>query len=220
MTKISDRTIVQQLKQGIRSGCRSLNDTYQGRLVREAVVGYQVAQEDAEELVNDVLLAVMGRIAGFEFKERESDFHRWVMTIFRNRVRDHVRRKAITGGMHSNFDEALFEDESLSSDVEREVLASITRTYQESVDVRDEEHPYKEALHAVGATLEMMQPWEQVLLRCRALRVPYEEIAQYTGKNAKQLKVYHGRVMEKFLTILTREHPRIAEKRNVHRYKR
>ena len=198
---------MQELKSGSRVGYRYLNDLYQSRLLREAEAGYHLPHEDAEELVNDVLLAVMERISGFEFKRCDADFHGWVMTIFRNRIRDHVRRKALTHGLKSNFDEALFEDEALSSEAEKEVIASIIRCYEESLDGKEDPKPG--ILEVVGDVLEMLEAWERVLLKCRALDLPYEEIARYTGKGAKQLKVYHARVMRKFLKLLELQHPGI-----------
>jgi len=55
-----------------------------------------------------------------------------------------------------------------------------------------------------------METWERVLLRCRALDVPYEEIARYTGKTAKQLKVYHARVKKRFMKLLAQHYPELT----------
>ena len=60
--------------------------------------------------------------------------------------------------------------------------------------------------------LEVMESWERVLLRCRALDVPYEEIARYTGKTPAQLKVYHSRVKQKFVRLLAERYPELAVK--------
>jgi hypothetical protein len=49
--------------------------------------------------------------------------------------------------------------------------------------------------------------WEQVLLRCRALEIPYEEIATYTGKTARVLKVYHARVQKKLRREIEKHYP-------------
>lgn len=54
---------------------------------------------DAEEIASDVLLAVVKKIDSFEFKRSDADLHYWVMTIFRNRVRDFMRHQAWTEGL-------------------------------------------------------------------------------------------------------------------------
>lgn len=212
MRRFSNRRIVEELKGKSRFGYRRLNDLYRSRLVREAVASYKVAREDAEEIVNDVLLTVTERIGGFEFKECDTDFHRWVMTIFRNKVRDHVRRRSITDGLQSNFDESLFEAGAPLSDAESEVLAAIIRNYHESGIVHEQPSGFGRILDAAAEVLEKMEVWERVLLKCRVLHVPYDEIARYTGKSANQLKVYHSRVRRKFLKLLHEQHPSIFAK--------
>jgi DNA-directed RNA polymerase specialized sigma24 family protein len=65
-------------------------------------------------------------------------------------------------------------------------------------------------LQVIATVLDGMEAWERVLLRCRALDVPYEQIAAYTGKPAKTLKVYHARVRKKLMTRLSAYYPEIA----------
>ncbi len=212
MARASNKQIVQELKDGNPSGCRHLVDLYQERLVGDAVGVFDVVQEDAEELVSDVLLTVVEKIQAFEFKRGEGDFHYWVMTIFRNRVRDFVRHQAITGGMEERFQESEYDDEGQYSGVEREVVAEVVRRYQDSLREADgTSDAGGERLRIVTETLEGMETWERVLLRCRALDVPYEEIAGYTGKPAKQLKVYHARVKKKFVKMLGEHFPELAQ---------
>jgi RNA polymerase sigma factor (sigma-70 family) len=207
MVRASNQQIVRELKEGDQRGCRHLVDAYQDRLLGEAVHVFQVPYLDAEELVSDVLLAVINKIETFRFKRSDGDFHFWVMAIFRNRVRDFMRHRALTKGLLVQFDEAALEDDEAYSSAEREVIRTIIRRYEESLSSPDSENERSAAgnvgkLHVVAEALERLQTWERVLLRCRALDVPYEEIAQYTGKPAKQLKVYHARVKKKFLRLL------------------
>jgi hypothetical protein len=67
-------------------------------------------------------------------------------------------------------------------------------------------------LKVISEVLDVMESWERVLLRCRALDVPYEEIAQYTGKTPAQLKVYHARVKQKFVKLLAERYPELVAK--------
>lgn len=214
MTRSSNRQIVQKLKEGNQHGCRLLVDAYQDRLMTEAEHVFHLPHLDAEELVSDVLLAVIDGIGGFEFKKSDADFHFWVMTIFKNRVRDFVRHQALTAGLMERFDEAAFEDEEKFSSGEQEVIGAIVRGYQDSLreEAGGESHSPGTAskLAVVAEVLEKLETWERVLLRCRALEVPYEEIARYTGKPVKQLKVYHARVKKKFMKLLAQYYPELA----------
>jgi len=207
MVRASNQQIVRELKEGDQRGCRHLVDAYQDRLLGEAVHVFQVPFLDAEELVSDVLLTVINKIETFQFKRSDGDFHFWVMTIFRNRVRDFMRHRGLTEGLQVQFDEAAFEDDEAYSSAEREVIRTIIRRYEESLRSPESEKERSVAgnagkLHVVAEALERLETWERVLLRCRALDIPYEEIARYTGKPAQHLKVYLARVKKKFLKLL------------------
>ena len=215
MGKVSNREVVRELKEGSRLGCAHLLDLYQDRLTGEAVNVFHVRYEDAEEIVSDVLLTVVQKIKTFEFTKSDGDFHYWVMTIFRNRLRDFVRRVAVTDGLVEVFDEAPVEGAYSSTD--REVTRAIIRQYEESLR-EPEENPagggHTEKLTVIAEALDEMESWERVLLRCRALEVPYEEISTYTGKPVKQLKVYHARVKKKFVKLLGKHYPELQENQN------
>jgi len=216
VAQVSNREIVRELKAGDASGCRHLMNLYQDRLLGEAVSVFHVPLFDAEELVSDVLLTVIDKVGGFEFKKGDGDFHFWVMTIFRNRVRDFARHTAIAGGLAESFEEPALEDEAKFSGVEKEVIDAIVRQYAESVNSGDGDEPVGKAgeismkLKVIEETLDKMESWERVLLRCRALEVPYEDIARYTGKSVQQLKVYHARVKKKFVKHLALHYPELA----------
>lgn len=210
MARIANRQVVQELKEGNRSGCAHLVGIYQGMLVNEAVTVFNLVQEDAEELVSDVLLTVVQRIHDFEFKKGDADFHAWVMTIFKNRVRDLARHQSLSEAVVQRFDER--GDDGELSRSELEVIAAVVRQYQDSLRGDPQDNDVAGArLRIVAETLENMESWERVLLRCRALDVPYEDIASYTGKSVKQLKVYHARVKKKFVAMLTKGHPGLVE---------
>lgn len=208
MARFPNRQIVQELKDGHRLGCVHLVDVYYDRLVGEAVRVFMVPQLDAEELINDVLLAVVGKIGSFEFKYSDGDFHYWVMTIFRNKVKDFLRRQSLTEGVMERFHEPALEDENEYSSTEREVIFTLLRDYEESLKKPESWEGNgggnkRGRLDLVVDALDRLETWERVLLRCRALDVPYEDIARYTGKPASQLKVYHARVKKKFIKLLT-----------------
>jgi len=211
MSRIPNKQVVQQLKEGNPIGCQHLVGLYQEKLVGECVTVFDLVLEDAEELVSDVLLTVVQKINDFEFKRGDGDFHLWVMTIFRNRVRDLVRHHAITDGLVERFEEGDPDDGQYSTS-ERAVVSEIVRRYQDSLrDETSDDGPKSGKLQIIAEALEKMESWERVLLRCRALDVPYEDIATYTGKPAKQLKVYHARVKKKFVKMVTENHPEFVQ---------
>jgi len=203
-----NRQVVQELKAGNRLGCGHLIEMYQDRLLGEAVNVFHLAKQDAEELVSDVLLLVVNGIQVFEFKKSDADFHFWLMAIFRNKVRDFARHQALTEGMMESFQESALEEQGAFSGTELRVTREIMRQYRDSL-LDGEPGATAKKLQCISETLDKMETWERVLLRCRALDIPYEEIAVYTEKSAKQLKVYHARVKEKFIHLLAQLHPEL-----------
>jgi RNA polymerase sigma factor (sigma-70 family) len=212
--------LVQHLKEGKREACTSLVDRYQGVLLREAVSVFSLRRDEAEEVVSDVLLAVVEGIHRFTFKRGEQDFHAWVMTIFRNKVRDHVRQQARRGRMVGFDDHIGREAEDDSEMLERGLTWEVLEQYRTALvehENTDLSNPYEDPTPAVGKlvaiaeALERLDAWERVLLRCRALDVPYEEIASYTGKPVSHLKVYHARVRKKFVNILAEYYPELTQ---------
>ncbi len=210
MARISYRQIVEELKAGNRAGCTHLIQVYQNRLVSEAVNTFRIDAGEAEELVSDVLLAIVNKIRSFEFRKSDNDFHIWVMTVFKNKVRDHVRHIASTGFPMESYDKL---DGQGNDELTHSVMRAVMSAYQNALNSDGEEGDDSRVsgkLRAIAETLEQMETWERVLLRCRALDVPYEEIAGYTGKPAQQLKVYHARVRNKFIARLAQQYPELS----------
>lgn len=215
MARTENRQVVEELKAGKPSGCRLLVRMYQNRLLNEAVHVFHVKREDAEEIVNDVLLVVIRKIGVFEFRRSDADFHDWVMTIFRNRVRDTFREAAMRGTLMDSLDEEIQTEELEDGSLRREIVQMIVRDYQQSLaaerdgDVSGNGSP-RQKLQVLADALDSMESWERVLLRCRALDIPYEDIARYTDKTPGQLRVYHGRVKKKLLKLLAQHYPELV----------
>ncbi|MEK7748419.1 MAG: sigma-70 family RNA polymerase sigma factor, partial [Bacteroidota bacterium] len=133
MGRVTNRQIVEELRNGDRKGAGHLVNTYQDRLISEAVSIFHIDSLDAEELVSDVLLAVIQKIDSFEFTKSDGDFHFWVMTIFRNRVRDHIRHETLKGGLMERFEESALENDQEYSGTELEVVRAVVRQYESSL---------------------------------------------------------------------------------------
>ncbi len=182
--------------------------TYQHRLFEHLVGTFHIPREDAEELVSDVLLTVVQHISLFSFRNSDEDFARWVFTLLRNRARDFLRRQGRLGVKMEVFSEEVKGDDD-SARTTREITDIVIRDFMEGEESGKEQQ--NRPLQLVVETLQSMETWERVLLRCRALNIPYEEIAPYVDKPAKQLKIYHLRVKRKFIQKLREE----FEKHNV-----
>lgn len=192
---IQNRQIVDELKKGEHAGCSHLMQEYQHRLFDYLMHTYDIPREDSEEIVSDVLFLVVQRIAGFSFRKSDADFARWVFTILRNKVRDYWRvrkRNMMEMELLPRGDRCGEE----GGTVEEEIVRAIVRDFMAG-DEGDGEAG-QSPLELVAETLQTMETWERVLLRCRALDIPYEDISRYVEKPPKQLKVYHGRVKQKF----------------------
>jgi RNA polymerase sigma factor (sigma-70 family) len=203
MSRISNRQLVKELQTGDRMGCVHLVDLYQRKLLYECTRVFGIDSRDSEEIVDDVLLSVVQKIGTFSFKESESDFHYWVMAIVRNKVRDFIRRRVVLYGTSdretgTEIDPGM-TDGGGQGEQDHALVQAAIQEYEKSVLESEPENPL---LTWVAEVLDAMQPWERVLLRCRALEVPYSDIARYTDKTPDQLKVYHPRVRKRFLKLL------------------
>ncbi len=175
---------------------------YQHRLFEHLVGTFHILREDAEEIVSDVLLAVVQRISLFSFRNSDEDFARWVFTILRNRARDFLRQQDLHGMKMEVFSEgARGDDEAFTA--AREIADIVIQDFIDGEG--DTSELGSRPLQLVVETLQSMETWERVLLRCRALDIPYEEIAPYVDRPAKQLKIYHLRVKSKFIQKLREE---------------
>ena len=199
MSRVSNHQLVKELQTGNRLGCVHLVEMYQRKLLYEAIRVFDIDPRDSEEIVDDVLLTVVHKIGTFSFKKSESDFHFWVMAIFRNKVRDFLRRRVVLYGSSSREFKPLSSNGNGQGDEDSGLIKAAIEAYEKSVLEDDKGNPL---LDWVAEILDTMQPWERVLLRCRALEVPYCDIARYTDKSAAQLKVYHARVKKRFLRLL------------------
>jgi RNA polymerase sigma-70 factor (ECF subfamily) len=98
---------------------RRLYDLYQP-LLRAWITRAGVAASDVEDLVQDVLVVVVRKITGFEWRGQGA-FRAWLRTILAHRVRDYFRRQQYlpTATGDSDFQRRLNELESPDSALSR-----------------------------------------------------------------------------------------------------
>ena len=117
---------------------RRLDDLYRP-LLRAWVARAGVAASDVDDLVQDVLLVVIRKIAGFEWRGQGA-FRAWLRTILANQLRDYFRgqkyRPTATGDsdFQRRLDELELPDSALSRLWDREhdkhVAASLMQRVQ------------------------------------------------------------------------------------------
>ena len=117
---------------------RRLDELYRP-LLRAWMVRAGVAASDVDDLVQDVLLVVVRKVAGFEWRGQGA-FRAWLRTILAHQLRDYFcgqkNRPIATGGsdFQSWLDELESHDSALSRLLDREhdehVVASLLRTVQ------------------------------------------------------------------------------------------
>jgi DNA-directed RNA polymerase specialized sigma24 family protein len=117
-------------------------------------------------------------------------------------VRDFLRQQGQQSLTREIFSEDVKEDNETGRTA-REIADVVVRDFMKGDE--DDGDEKNRPLQLVVETLQSMETWERVLLRCRALDIPYEEIAPYVDKPAKQLRIYHMRVKKKFLKKLLEE---------------
>ena len=117
---------------------RRLDDLYQP-LLRDWMARAGVPASDVDDVVQDVLLVVFRKVAGFEWRGQGA-FRSWLRTILAHELRDYFcgqkNRPIATGGsdFQSWLDELESHDSALSRLLDREhdehVVASLLRTVQ------------------------------------------------------------------------------------------
>jgi DNA-directed RNA polymerase specialized sigma24 family protein len=162
-----------------------LHNSYFDLLVRRGQVSYGMRLEDAEELADDVLFALLMNRQRARTVKNDQELRYWVLAIFRNKAVDRYRaalRERNRSGLPVRFDQTS----------EWANLSGVNRRSWDPV----EEVENREMM-ILNGVIDEMQPWERSLLHCRALGMPFTEIAGYVGKRAVLLKVYHGRVLRR-----------------------
>jgi hypothetical protein len=118
-----------------------------------------------------------------------------------------LRRSSPDRNVTASLDDQVIPDDTLLREHDNEVTVSILRGLKGQGQEPERLSCEHRAISQLKEILETMPVWEQVLLRCRALEIPYEEISTYTGKPAPILKVYHARVQKKLRKKIEKQFP-------------
>lgn len=140
-----------------------------------------VPEADAEELTCDVLLAVSQSIKGFKLDGR-AKLTTWIFQIAKNRAIDFHRR-------------CRPEEVELSED-------SATVGDVKSFAGRNEE-----LLGWLNDELDLLPEADQMLLKWRAVDIPYSDIAKWLGITDGNARTRHNRLKAKLVNAGTRIKP-------------
>lgn len=173
--KLSDNELMEMLKNPVEreQGFRRLLDAYGDRLywhIRRMVV----SREDAEDAMQETSIKIFSRLDGFK---GESSLFTWLYSIATNEALQVLRRRC---GLFQSLD-----SDGLGEKL-RETLYAETETASGSAEVL-----FQEALLKLPTQQRLafnMRYYDEL---------PYEEIAEITGKNVNTLKSNYHFAVEK-----------------------
>lgn len=196
---VVDSEIVDELKKGTSEGIRLLVQKYQDRLYYWGRKEYAaLSGHDVLQLVDDTFLRVIEAISSFELKS-EKGFQNWVFTIFVNLTRDLLRKKkklAEQVKMQSLDNDCAVTEEGEFARTRWELDRKI---YLDYISAGLKENPLAPK---VREFLKSLDEKNRTILQACAMRMPYREIAEWTGIPVNHVKVYYNRLkkrLEKYL---------------------
>jgi RNA polymerase sigma factor (sigma-70 family) len=161
-----------------REVAERLYKVYGANLVRYAIRSWQQDEDDAWDILYETLYGFINSYSTQTF-DSEKQVGALVWKIFRNKLRDKLRRKKRQG---------VFLIEGLDS------LEAIVPEESASRNEQADENPFLPELEAV---LEDLDDWERQLLLCRANDFPYKVIEELTGYKKDYLKVHYQRLKKR-----------------------
>ncbi len=156
---------------------------YRPILIRVAAArGLQA--EDAQEIAQEVLMAVMKSISKFEAGSRVGSFRRWLATITSNKIHDHLR--------HRRREIAIRE-------IDVAILASLSDQSIDAIDDALDRH-WKHQLFILA--LDVVRPTVQrvtwdAFWKTTMDQLPAERVAKETGLSLGSVYVARSRILSK-----------------------
>jgi len=151
---------------------------YGANLVRYAIKSWRQSEDDAWEILYETLYGFINSYSRHKF-ESEKQVGALVWKIFRNKLRDKLRREKRLRQLSGNNCETM----------DIEVLENATP----DIDIYDE----NPILSKLDSILQDLNDWERQLLICRANDFPYKIIEDLTGQNRNFLKVHYQRLKKR-----------------------
>ncbi len=199
---IDDCLIVDELKKRSSRGPELLVNKYQDLLYNWGIKRYDtLTRQDVAELVNDTFFRVVDKIDSFQFKS-EKGFVKWVLAIFANLVKDHIRRKKKVA---EHMQVQPLEGDSLwtsEKDFDKARWELDRKIYTDYMLPEPKEHPLAPKVDEFLASLDEKK---RTILQACAMGISHREIAEWTGIPNDHIKVYYSRLKEKLREYLLKE---------------
>lgn len=166
-----------------------LYERYGKKLAGYAIRKWNTNEDDAWDLVYKTLYRVMETSKNYTFASEEK-FSGFVFTVFVNYLRNLFRDRKNHPEMIREMDERFVS------------LSTSTALGMNSVE-GDNAEEISPAVKLLNEALDELEDWERILLLMRSQDVPYSKIAELTGKEEDNLKVYYGRLKKKLEAALS-----------------
>lgn len=167
---MANQTTYELIRKNDPGAAGVLYERYGRKLAGYAVKKWNTSEDDAWDIVYKTLYRIMETANGYTFANEEK-FSSFVFTVFVNYLRN------------------LFRD--------RKNLPEFVRDYDEKIAAQNEPEEVSPAVKLLNEALDELEDWERILLLMRSQDVPYSKIAELTGKQEENLKVYYGRLKKK-----------------------
>ena len=174
------------------SGWRELCELYEP-LLRRWLRRYDVAGDEADDLVQDVLVVVTQELARFEHNTRTGAFRNWLRTILVHRLKDHWRRRdrqpSPGGGTRfmNELDELADDASGLSRQWEREHDRHVVRRLLERIEPRFNAQTYEAFRRVVLERIEPQQVASDLGLTLNAVYIAKSRVLRELRREAEGL---------------------------------
>jgi len=169
--------VAQEIKPDKEESVKLVYEQYAQKLLTYATRTWNLEKDTAWDLIYKTIYKVVEVKDNYQF-ETEQKFASFIFKIFINKIRDHFRN---TKTQPKAIDNAELNDRIINN----QPATSGTR--------KESNNP---ALKLLQAELDKLEDWQRVLMLLRSQDMPYSEIAKYTNKPEKHLKVYYARIKE------------------------
>ncbi|HUX22351.1 MAG TPA: RNA polymerase sigma factor [Spirochaetia bacterium] len=178
---ISDEQVVDLIRNGQAQGISHILEHYRPYIIAMARTRVGLSYEDAEELLNDVVLEVVKKIEAFDHKK--ASLNTWIIMIARRRALDRYRKK---GG---SMAETQMPDEWWDS---------VGHEDPHDAELQNS-HLDRETHQRTEDTLVQLSERDRDLLRLRAEGHSLEEMADWLGQSKNATTVAYSRAKQRFM---------------------
>lgn len=165
---------------------RTFFETY-WRLLYNVARKNGLADAEAQDVVQETVVAVARKMPGFYYDPAKGSFKQWLLLITRRRIQDSLRRTYRSARLVQNTDNLAVDGRELSADPPAPDVAFTTAWEEEW-----RENIYQAALSRVRQSVNPKH--FQVFDGCVCQGLPAAEVARMLGLNAAQVYLARHRV--------------------------